>query len=100
MDVVGSGINKYLIREFIIKTSFQNASFSVLDFIFFSAVPMLKLNIVSNSVKMHQLAFLLSTFSQQFKLPKTSFQLASECTIKRLYFHFFLSTVPTSKTSF
>jgi len=31
-------------------------------------------NIVSNSVRMHHFASLLSTFSQQFQLPKYSFK--------------------------
>ena len=70
----GPGINKYLIREFKNK------------------------NIVSNSVRMHRLASLISKLSQQFQLYKHRFKLHQTTLLSVLVFIFF-SAVPNFKKS-
>mgnify|MGYP000029459421 CR=1 FL=1 len=54
---------------------------------------------VSKSVRMHQLASLLSKFAQQFQLPKSCFKQRQNAPVCVLAFKFF-SAVPTSRTSF
>ena len=49
-------------------------------------------NNISNSTRLLHFASLLLKFSQQFKLPKTSFQIASQCTIYRPRFQTLLSS--------
>ena len=76
----------------------QNAPLCVLVFKKFSAVPTPK-KIISNCVRIAPFSILLSTFSQQFKLPKHSFKLRQNIKLSYLCVLLFkmFSAVPTSK---
>ena len=71
----------------------QNAPYIVFDFKMLSAVSTSE-KIVSYSVRMHHLLSLLSTFSQHFQLPKTSFKMRNNAPFSVLSFKT-LSARPT-----